>query len=583
MKLRYKMILLLIMAAFVPLLAVFISISVYADRQRESLGDLQLDRVYGGAVSSYERMGKSILGQIEQLTGDQTLWRYLLVKDETGYIDQQGLIDMTVDMKRLLNLDYLMILSPDGVVLSRGHDPAFFGDNLSSESLFAEALSGQKVQSLNKTDIRGEAALTVMALAPIWYDNREMIGLVAGGNFLDEDFCFNLRDLSGAEIMLVEGNALLAKTIPGNPGEMTLYLPSEDAAGREQQNFRTKLQGRWFTFSRYPLKDFSGNKVADLLMGVSTQDLDILFNNMRVIYGGFALGGLILAIVLGYLSSWGFTRPIENLTRAADRLASGDFSARVQGNGRGELTNLIDTFNEMAADLEDYRRRLVETERLAAFSTMARKVAHEIKNPLTPIKIAVEDLRRAYGAGDPRFAEALDQSTRTVLEEVNSLTKIVEEFSDFAKFPPPCFKDDDLNEIVRSTLALFSSQMQQKALKIELEPRRLPVNADRDQIKRALVNLIKNALEAIPPTGEVRVKTLRAERGAKVLIMDNGPGLAPSVKQNLFTPYFTTKAGGTGLGLVIVKKIISEHNGKIKLSDQPGGGVAAMMELPLRG
>jgi signal transduction histidine kinase len=576
------MIILLIVAAVLPLLAVFISISVYAGRQRESLVNMKLNSVYGGAVGSYERMGKSILSQAEQLAGDQTLLRYLLIKDETGFIDQQRLIDLSVDMRRLLNLDYLFIVAPSGSVLARGHDPAYFGDNLSADPVFAEGLKGQRVQSLAKINEQGTEMLAVMALAPIWYENRELIGVVAGGNFLDEEFCRSLRDLSSAEIILMEGTTLLAKTIPGNANEMSLYLPGTDQPVREGQTFRTKLQGIWYTFSRYPLNDYSGNKVADLLMGVSTQELDILFNNMKVIYGGFAAGGLILAVILGFIMSSGFTRPVENLTQAADQLASGDFSARVKSNGRGELTNLIDTFNEMAADLEDYRRKLVETERLAAFSTMARKVAHEIKNPLTPIRIAVEDLRRAYDSEDPSFAKAFEQSTRTVLEEVNSLTKIVDEFSSFAKFPTMRLESDDLNEIVRSTAPLFSTQIQQGTVKIELDPKNIPVTADRDQLKRALVNLIKNALEAIPATGEVRIKTLRAEKGAKVFIMDNGPGMAPSVKQNLFTPYFTTKAGGTGLGLVIVKKIVSEHDGKIKISDQPGGGVVASIELALR-
>jgi len=575
MRLRYKMIILLIVAAVVPLLAVFISISIYAGRQRESLVNMKLNTVYGGAVGSYERMGKSILTQVEQLSEDQTLLRYLLIKGETGFIDQQGLIDMAVDMRRLLNLDYLFVIAPDGSTLARGHDPAYFGDNLSSDPVFAEALKGQKVQSLARINDQGEDMLAVMAMAPIWYENRELIGIVAGGNYLNEEFCRHLRDLSGAEIFLLEGNTLLAKTIPGNASEMSFYM-------QDKQTFRTKLQGIWYTFSRYALNDYSGNKVADLLMGVSTRELDILFSNMQVIYGGFALGGLILAIIFGYLSSSGFTRPIENLTWAADRLASGDFSARVKSDGRGELTNLIDTFNEMAADLEDYRRKLVETERLAAFSTMARKVAHEIKNPLTPIRIAIEDLRRAYDSDDPKFAEAFRQSTETVLEEVQSLTRIVDEFSDFAKFPPPRLEPDDMNEIVRSTVPLFSTQMQNGVLKVELDRKDLPVTADRDQLKRAIVNLVKNALEAIPPTGEVRIKTLRTEKGAKVIIMDSGPGLSPSAKQNLFTPYFTTKAGGTGLGLVIVKKIVSEHDGKIKISDQPGGGVAAMIELALR-
>jgi nitrogen fixation/metabolism regulation signal transduction histidine kinase len=574
MRFRLRIILVLILAAMLPLLAVFVSLTVYLNHQRESLVNMKLNTVYSGAVSSYENMGKSILSQMEQVADDQALVRYLLVKDQMGFIDQQGLIDYAVSMKRLLDLDYIAVVSPEGVALARGHDPNVFGDTLSNDPVFAEALGGQKVRSLDQIRYGNDNVLIVMALTPIWYENRQLIGIVAGGRLLDESFCRNLQAISGAEVLLVQGNVLLARTIAGQSDEMALYL-------QNKQTFRTKIQGLWYTFSRYPLEDFSGNKVADLLMGVSTHDLDIIFENMRTLYGGFALGGLILAIVLGFISSRGFRRPIENLTEAAARLADGDFTARVNYGGRGELASLVDTFNEMAADLEDYRRKLVESERLAAFTTMARKVAHEIKNPLTPIKIAIQDLRRAYEASDPNFAEAFEQSTRTVLSEVESLSRIVDEFSEFAKFPAPRLVRENLNDIVRSTALLFSKETQVGALRMELTSRATAISADKDQIKRVIVNLVKNGLEAIPPSGRVTIRTALLDNRVILTVTDTGPGLSAAAKQNLFTPYFTTKQGGSGLGLVIVKKIISEHDGRIKIDDSIEGGTAAIMELPL--
>jgi nitrogen fixation/metabolism regulation signal transduction histidine kinase len=317
-------------------------------------------------------------------------------------------------------------------------------------------------------------------------------------------------------------------------------------------------------------------------MGVSTHDLDILFGNMRLIYGGFAIGGLVLAVIFGYLFAIGFTRPIYKLTWAADRLADGDFSARVNYDSRGELGNLIDTFNKMAKDLEDYRRKIVETERLSAFTMMARKVAHEIKNPLTPIRIAIEDLRRAFAKSDWKFAEDFDRSTGTVLQEVQALSKIVEEFSEFAKFPPPEPAPDDLNEIVKATLSLYGKELDEGTLKADLSSKPIPVFADRNQIKRASVNLIKNGLEAIPAGGCVTVRTVSSDRMAILIVADNGPGLSPQAKKDLFNPYFTTKPGGSGLGLVIVKKIVSEHDGRIKIGSSTEGGTAAVLELPLR-
>ena len=574
MKLQTKIILLLVVAAVLPLLAVFASLAFYANTQRESLVDMKLNTVYGGAVSLYERNGAAILAQMQQLSTDPQLLRYVLVKDKDGYIDQQGLIDLLVKMKGLLDLDYLIVVGPNGMVLARGHDPGFFGDNLSSDPVFAEALKGQKVQSLDKVDFSGDNILTSMGLAPIWYNNGELVGAVGGGEFLDDQFCADLRSLSGAEILLVEGDKLLARTISGRQDELEIYL-------KDQKTYRAKVEGMWYTFSRYPLQDFSENKVADLLMGVSTQDLDILFGNMQLIYGGFAAGGLILAIIFGYIFSLGFTRPVHKLAKAADRLADGDFSTRIAYGGGGELGNLIDTFNRMAADLEDYRRKIVESERLSAFTMMARKVAHEIKNPLTPIRIAIEDLRRAYSSSGPGFADDFERSTRAVLEEVQSLKKIVEEFSEFAKFPPPRPAFEDLNGVVKSTLSLYKKEMEAGIIVADIFREAIPVYADADQIKRALVNLIKNGLEAIDQKGRVLIRTLANDKNATVIIADNGPGLSPQARTNLFTPYFTTKPGGSGLGLVIVKKIISENNGKIRIVDSTEGGTAAIVELAI--
>jgi two-component system nitrogen regulation sensor histidine kinase NtrY len=576
MKLRARIILLLIVAAVLPLFAVFVSLSIYADKQRESLVQMKLRSVYGGAVSLYERKGSAILSQMQHLAEDPQMKRYLLVKDRFGYIDQQGLISFATKMKDMLNLDYLTIVSSEGVVLARGHDPGMFGDDVLDDSVFLEALGGQKVRSLDKISFGGDEFLVSLGLVPIWYESGELVGVVAGGEFLDDDFCRDLQLLSGAEILLVEDNSLLAGTISGKTNELLIYLKDKDT-------YDTSIEGLRYTFFRYPLMDLRGNKVADLLMGVSTHDLDVLFSNMRIIYGGFAAGGLILAIILGYLFAVGFTRPISRLSLAADNLAAGDFSTRVSYDGRGEIGNLVDTFNKMASDLEEYRQKIVETERLSAFTTMARKVAHEIKNPLTPIRIAIEDLRRSYAAGDHDFDQDFERSTKTVLKEVQSLSRIVEEFSEFAKFPPPDAKPDDLNDIVRSVLSLYRKEMDEGKLMEKLSGNSIPVLADRGQIKRAVMNLIKNGLEAIPPGGRVVVRTDCSGPACRLMIEDTGPGLSDQARDNLFTPYFTTKPEGSGLGLVIVKKIISEHDGRISVENSAEGGTLAVIELPLRG
>jgi sensor histidine kinase regulating citrate/malate metabolism len=205
MKLRLRIVLLLIVAAVLPMLAVYVSLSLYSEKQRQSLVEMRLNNVYGAAVNLYERRSSTILHQARELAEDPVLIRYLMVKDNDGYIDQQGLIRFASEMRSLLNLDYLAILGADGEVLARGHDTGLFGDNLSVDPVFSEALNGQKVQSLVKIPSGKTKALISMGLAPIWYNNTRMIGVIAGGEYLDDEYCKDLRLLSGAEILLLDG------------------------------------------------------------------------------------------------------------------------------------------------------------------------------------------------------------------------------------------------------------------------------------------------------------------------------------------------------------------------------------------
>jgi len=575
MKLRIRITLLLILAAVLPMFAVYVSLSLYSESQKRSLVDMKLTGVYGAAVNLYERKGSAVLQQMRQLSDDPILTRLLLVKDRNGYIDQQGLIKFASETRSLLNLDYLIVVNPVGEVLARGHDPGMFGDNINPNPVLAEALAGQKIQSLDKILLEGETTLISVAAVPVWYRDGQLIGVIAGGVYLDDEFCRDIRIMSGAEILLVEDDNLLAKTLPGKTDQLLMYL-------EYQKYYKADVEGLDYSFSRYPLYNLFGEKIADLMMGVSTQDLDILFKRMKLIFGGFALGGLLLAIIFGYIFAARFTKPIFKLTNAADRLADGDFSARVDYASRGELQNLIDTFNSMSEELENYRQKLIETERLSAFTLMARKVAHEIKNPLTPIKIAVQDLRRSFSSDDPKFGDDFERSTLTVLEEVQSLTNIVEEFSEFAKFPAPKPEPSEINEIVKLAVSIYDREREDGKLVVELSKTPIPVNADKEQIKRALINLVKNALEATALNGHVNISTSITSKIGRITISDNGPGFSPGAKENLFTPYFTTKPGGSGLGLVIVKKIIGEHGGSIKIADSVRGGTVAVVELSIR-
>jgi nitrogen fixation/metabolism regulation signal transduction histidine kinase len=233
------------------------------------------------------------------------------------------------------------------------------------------------------------------------------------------------------------------------------------------------------------------------------------------------------------------------------------------------------------------RRRLAATTRVAAWREVARRVAHEVKNPLAPIRAAVETLRRLRARNDPEFDKYFDEATRTVLDEVHRISNIVTEFTRFARLPAPKPTDVDVMELARQVVRLHEAGTKAK-LHVVVERVPPTVRADRDQIVQVLTNLLQNAIDAVKDqgdAGDVRVAVGTEGAGAvSVTVIDNGPGVAPEIAARLFEPYATTKRHGTGLGLAIAQRIAIEHNGELSyVPSKPGQGAAFRLVLPLDG
>ncbi len=294
------------------------------------------------------------------------------------------------------------------------------------------------------------------------------------------------------------------------------------------------------------------------------------------------LGVLAVAMALAGLLSRGLARPIVALSEQAREVVTGD-PKPVRGSGGKELELFAASFNQAIADLTAMRRRLAATERIAARREIARRVAHEIKNPLAPIRASVETLRRLRARSDPAFDEYFDEATRTVLDEVTRINTIVSEFTRFARLPPPNPEPMALAEAVQHVVSLHG----RGDVRIDLDAQPCPtVRADRDQIIQVLTNLVQNAIDAAATSREPRVGLTLAPRGkdhVQIVVRDNGPGVAPEMRDRLFEPYATTKATGTGLGLAIVERIVFEHGGEITHGEAPGGGAVFTVTLPVGG
>ncbi|HFB83417.1 MAG TPA: GHKL domain-containing protein, partial [Thermodesulfatator sp.] len=223
-------------------------------------------------------------------------------------------------------------------------------------------------------------------------------------------------------------------------------------------------------------------------------------------------------------------------------------------------------------------------QRIAAWREVARRIAHEVKNPLTPIQLSAQRLRRRYLQKlGPEEGEVLDRCTKTIEKQVEELRRLVNEFSSFARMPASRPALHDLVQVVEEVLSLYSEAHREFSFNLKA-PSRPPVFLfDRDQIKRALINLLDNAVASMPQGGEIQVEIVTESDWVRLVVADTGPGVSPEDKARLFEPYFSRKKGGTGLGLAIVNSIVTEHNGKVWVEDNLPRGARFVIELPLRG
>jgi signal transduction histidine kinase len=288
---------------------------------------------------------------------------------------------------------------------------------------------------------------------------------------------------------------------------------------------------------------------------------------------------LLLAAAIAYSMSRRISGPLFALTAATRRVARGDLAARVEPTTRDELRELVEAFNQMAGELARQRDDLERSNRLAAWAEMARQVAHEVKNPLTPIQLASEHLRRVWADRREDFAATLETCTATILRQVATLRGMVTEFSAFAR--PPELAPLDLQDVVAEAVAPYAPSLP-PGVTLTVEPGTGPtVAGDRRLLVRALVNLLENALAALADGGSIRVRARLADGRAALEVEDDGPGVPAEVAARAFEPYFSTRSGGTGLGLALVLRIAEAHGGGAELEPVAPRGTRARLWLPL--
>lgn len=503
--------------------------------------------------------------------------------DPAPYVNEAKALADTND------LDLLELVSADGTIVSSAQFSARFGYK---DPVVLDA-SGRGVPFLDSVELPDHNVLGVMYVAQAQPADKPLY--VVGGEKLDQQFLASLplppemrsllysvsgKDFDPAALTSASGKVDNGEKL-GPLVQAALQQNEADAVVHWSKNIADSER-----FHTLTLRNQLKTPIGLLMVGASRREMVVLQRQLRAIaLLVMAIGILIAVLVSGWIAAR-ITRPVEALATAARDVASGKWDTRLEVSSRDELGELAATFNTMTRELLDHRDRLVQAERVAAWRELARRLAHELKNPLFPLQITVENLVRARELPPAEFEEVFSESTTTMLAELRNLKTIIGRFSDFSKMPRPQFQRVDVNEIVRNVMKLHEAQFKGAAKPIEvatdLDGDVGVIDADPELLHRVLANLMLNAMDAMPEGGTVTVRTRAAGERVTIEVSDTGMGLTPEESERLFTPYYTTKQHGTGLGLAITQSVIADHHGTISVQSSRGHGTTFHIELPVR-
>ncbi|NIR48327.1 HAMP domain-containing protein [candidate division KSB1 bacterium] len=286
-----------------------------------------------------------------------------------------------------------------------------------------------------------------------------------------------------------------------------------------------------------------------------------------------------ISVAVGYVFSRKITHPLIKLVEGTKKVAAGDWSHRVRVSSKDEVGELVRAFNQMVATLKEKQDQVIALEKMVVWREIARILAHEIKNPLTPIQLTVQQMKDKYSGDDPEYQKLLEECSEIVNDEVESLRTLVREFSEFARMPTLNLARANVNELINEVSKLYSD----RRLHTELDASLPEFEFDHEKMRRVLINLIENAFDSMKEKsdGQVNVKTRRQDEKVLLEVSDTGSGIPDDLKQKIFEPYVSTKKSGVGLGLAIVKRVVEEHGGKISVASREGKGTTFHIELPI--
>ena len=599
MTFRRKLLVVFTLTVFVSVAGVAWLVQEMTRNAFEKTDSQRTAALLGQFQQEFNRRGEDVARRVENIANSDAIVRMATALNGTS-ADSAEYFDLARSMAESHLLDFVEILDWRGTIVSSAQWPAKFGY---PEPTF-DSISGASEQTafLKLEELQDSTSLGLFALRTVRVGEHPVY--VIGGRRLDKNFLSALDLPPEMRVLLYQNQgdhfspALFLDPSAGNGESGDAAHPVEKLASlvNSVREYNQEMTGiaHWSpdpaddeVFHAIPLRGAGKDHplLGILLIGNSRRTyvgLKRSILNSALLVGG---GGILLAILISSWAAARVTRPVEQLALAAHEVATGNWNARVDVMGDDEIGQLADSFNRMTTELLSQKERLIQSERVAAWRELARRLAHELKNPLFPLQLTVENLLRAREQSQEQFDEVFRESSRTLLGEIQNLKAIIGRFSEFSKMPQPQWQRVQINEAIKDVAQLFQAQFEAPGrpaigCRLELDQSLDPIAADPDLLHRALSNLVLNAMDAMPGGGTLTLRTHAADGKVAIEVADTGSGLTREECERIFTPYYTSKQHGTGLGLAIVQSIVSDHGGKISVHSEPGAGTTFVIELP---
>jgi signal transduction histidine kinase len=590
MTFRRKLLATFALTVFLSVAAVAWIVSLVTRRAFERSDEERTAALVSQFQREFDRHAQEVVRRVNAIAASEASTRMALALSR-GIPQHEGFLNEAARIAESQQLDFLEFVDGAGTIISSAQTPAKFG--YPDTSLTDIASLVRKPAFLKQEELPGGTVLGLFAVRDANVGEQHLY--VIGGQRLDKKFLSSLDLPPGMRAMLYQDAASgFSPSLLVDPSG-TLMQPEKLAPLMREVQQTGQGGTALLHWSSNPADDETIHAIP--LMGQDDRELGILLIGSsrgtyvklkRHIQSAALLVGGVGILVAVLLSSWAatrVTRPVEQLAAAAREVAAGNLSTQVEVGSTDEIGELATAFNRMTRELLEQKDRLVQAERVAAWRELARRLAHELKNPLFPLQLTVENLVRAREQKPEIFDEIFRESSATLLTEINNLKAIISRFSEFSQMPRPQFERVQVNDVMHGVRRLFQAQFEARGhasfdCRLELEEGIEPIAADPELLHRAVSNLLLNAMDAMPEGGTLTLRTRSQDDRVNVEIADTGTGLTPEECQRLFTPYYTSKQHGTGLGLAIVQSVVSDHGGKISVRSRAGGGTTFVLELP---